>query len=69
MAIKTVRQWFSEALPEDVAERAIRQAMADVIDTESLMLSDALVDALIWEATEEGYDYWYCIVGRFASTI
>lgn len=69
MTMKTVREWFMEMLPQDVADKAIKYALDDIIDTESPMLFDALMDAFIWDTTEEGHDYWDDIVEKFATSV
>lgn len=56
--MKTIRQWFLEVLPKEVAEKAIKYTPANVIDTESESCQDALVDAFLWDNTEEGDEYW-----------
>lgn len=56
--MKTIRQWFIENLSTEDCEKAIKYTAEDVIDTEVETFNDALIDAFVWDDTEEGVDYW-----------
>lgn len=63
--MKTARQWFLDTLPKEDAEKAIKNTPEDFIDTELPTFGHALVDAFIWDDTEEGDDFWENILEKY----
>ena len=55
--MKTIKKWFNE-LPEDVREKALRNADAGNVDLEVENLKVALATAFQWYKSPEGFVYW-----------
>ena len=55
--MKTIKKWFNE-LPEDVREKALRNADAGNVDLEVENLKVALATAFQWYTPPEGFVYW-----------
>lgn len=57
---KTIKQWLNE-LPEPARSRALKNAYSITLDYRTNSIKDALERSFIWEATPEGFGYWYLI--------
>lgn len=56
--MKTIKKWFLDTLPEDIAKLAIKNTPEKDIEKEKECFEDALYESFIWDDTEEGFEYW-----------
>jgi len=63
MKNKTIKEWFEDELPADIAEMAICNAEiyncgTYVLDTQEATLKNALSSAFLWQETPQGHAFW-----------
>lgn len=54
---KTIKEWLEE-LPEPYSTQALNNADELLLNCTYGTQSEALEEAFVWFATEEGHDYW-----------
>ena len=55
--MKTIKEWLND-LPEEVREKALRNARKDSLDVKRISFKKALAGAFIWYKSPEGHKYW-----------
>lgn len=57
--MKTIRQWYEDELPADIAALAIRNAEAQgQADIKTSTLTFAIKGGFVWKNTPQGHCFW-----------
>lgn len=67
--MKTIEQWFTDVLPQEVLEKAIYNtktySFPGRLKCEFHSFYDSINAAFVWSGTPEGFDYWFDIEKKY----